>query len=329
MATQFSRGCPYDCEFCNITSLFGRAPRPKSKEQVMLELDRLYLAGWRGGVFFVDDNFIGDKPKVKKHILPAIIDWNRRRKHAFAFNSQVSLNLADDPELMTQMTEAGFEAVFVGIESPNEESLVECNKTPNKNRDLMGSVSLIQESGMEVQAGFIVGFDSDPPTVFDRLISFIQESGIVTAMVGLLNAPYGTKLYKRLMSEGRLTKGSTGDNTDSTMNFVPKMNQEALIEGYRRIVDRIYSPNTYYHRVKTFLQSYKPRERRAFSFRFGYFLTALKATFVLGVVEKERSYYWRLLAWSLVHRPRLCLMAMTYAAYGFHFRKSFEQYRAG
>lgn len=325
MNIQLSRGCPYDCEFCNITSLFGRAPRSKGKEQIIAELDRIYEMGWRGSVFFVDDNFIGDKVKVRKNILPAIIEWMEKRKHPFVFNSQVPVNLADDVELMSLMTRAGFTSVFVGIESPNEASLVECNKTPNKNRDMMASVRMIQHAGLEVQAGFIVGFDNDTAPVFDRLIQFIQGSGIVTAMVGLLNASQGTRLYDRLMSEGRLSSISTGDNTDSTLNFVPTMQPETLMEGYRRIVEHIYSPNAYYRRVKKFLKEYRPANRHTWRIRFSDIMHLCKATVRLGVIERERTYYWRLLFWSLFNRPRLLPMAVTFTAYGFHFRKSFEQ----
>lgn len=327
MNIQVSRGCPYDCEFCNITSLFGRIPRLKSKEQVVAELERLYQIGWRGGVFFVDDNFIGHKGKVKRDILPTIIDWMQQRRHPFVFNSQVPVNLADDTELMDLMTQAGFAAVFVGIESPDEASLAECNKIPNINRDLMASVNLIQQHGLEVQAGFIVGFDSDTSSVFDRLIHFIQESGIVTAMVGLLNASNGTRLYDRLMSEGRLAHDSTGDNTDSTLNFIPKMPPEMLIQGYRHIVEYIYSPKAYYQRVKKFLREYHPTSRYTRRLKLSDLLNVFRATVILGVIERERTYYWRLLLWSLFHRPRLLPQAIIFTAYGLHFRKSFEQHR--
>jgi radical SAM superfamily enzyme YgiQ (UPF0313 family) len=326
LSIQLSRGCPYDCEFCNITSLFGRIPRLKRKEQIIAELERLYQFGWRGGVFFVDDNLIGHKSKVKHEMLPAIADWMQRRKHPFVFNSQVPVNLADDPELMDLMTLAGFASVFVGIESPDEACLAECDKTPNRNRDLMASVHKIQQAGLEVQGGFIVGFDSDTPPVFDRLIQFIQGSGIVTAMVGLLNAPLGTRLHERLMSEGRLLRDMSGDNTDSTMNFIPKMQPEILYQGYRRIVEHIYSPNAYYQRVKRFLREYRPAGRHSRRVKFRDCLNACKATVVLGIIERERTYYWRLLLWSLFRRPRLLPLAMVLTAYGFHFRKSFEQH---
>lgn len=327
MGIQVTRGCPYDCEFCNITTLFGRVPRVKSKDHVTAELEQLYKFGWRGGVFVVDDNFVGHKSKVKREILPAMIDWTQRRKHPFVFNSQVPVNIADDAELMGLMTRAGFAAVFVGIESPDEACLAECDKTPNKNRDLMASVRQIQRAGLEVQAGFILGFDSDTPSVFDRVIRFIQGSGIITAMVGLLNAPHGTRLYERLFAEGRISHDMTGNNTDSSLNFIPRMPPEILLQGYRNVVEYIYSPNAYYQRVKTFLREYRPAARHSSRISFRDIVNACKATVILGVIEKERTYYWRLLFWSLFNRPRLIPQAMVYTAYGLHFRKSFEQHR--
>ncbi len=325
MNVQYSRGCPYDCEFCDITVLYGRVPRTKTKEQVIAELDGLYEHGWKGNVFFVDDNFIGNRNKLKKEILPAIIDWMEEKQHPFYFSTEVSLNSADDDELLTLMVRAGFDAVFVGIESPNEESLLECNKIPNKQRNLAESVKKIQKFGMQVQGGFIVGFDMDPLSIFDRLTAFIQETGIVTAMVGLLNAPRGTKLYQRLMKEGRLLNAFTGDNTDFSMNFIPKMNREALINGYKSIVNKIYSPKEYYARVKNLLKDFKPPQAKVFRANFSDIKALFKSVVLLGVVGKERIYYWKLFFWSLFTRPKLFPLAITFSIYGFHFRKIFEE----
>ena len=326
MNLQLSRGCPYDCEFCNITTLFGRAPRMKSAAQVIAELNRLYELGWRGSVFFVDDNLIGNKKKIKREILPAMIEWMKERKYPFFLNSQVSINLADDDELLELITQAGFNTVFIGIESPNEESLAECNKIPNKGRDLMAGIRKLQRHGLQVQAGFIVGFDNDPASIFERLIAFIQESGIVTAMVGLLNAPHGTRLYQRLQTEDRLLGEMTGDNTDYSLNFVPKMNIDILLNGYRNIIESIYSPNAYYQRLKQFLKEFRPGRQRVWDFRLRYVFAAVKMMVVLGMLEKERMYYWRLFFWAMVNRPRLLPLAIALTAYGFHFRKCFEQH---
>jgi radical SAM superfamily enzyme YgiQ (UPF0313 family) len=325
MNIQYSRGCPFDCEFCDITVLYGRVPRTKTIKQVIAEMDQLRLLGWRGHVFFVDDNFIGNKSKLKEQILPALIEWMDRHDHPFSLSTEASLNLSDDEELMHLMGRAGFESVFVGIESPNESSLLECRKIPNKNRNLLGSVHAIQRSGLQVQAGFILGFDNDPPSIFNTLIAFIRDSGIVTAMVGILNAPRGTRLHQRLVQEGRLLKSFTGDNTDFSMNFIPKMNPEALLEGYKRVVGTIYSPKEYYARVRKFLGTYKPLHRRRARIRTTHLIALSKSVVFLGIVSEERIYYWKLFFWSLFRRPGLFPMAITCAIYGFHFRKIFER----
>jgi radical SAM superfamily enzyme YgiQ (UPF0313 family) len=324
MNIQYSRGCPYDCEFCNITALLGRTPRTKTSEQILAELDNIYSLRWRGCVFIVDDNFIGNRKKLKQEILPAIIGWMDRKKHPFTFSTEVSINLADDEELMSQMVRAGFDTVFIGIESPNEKSLEECRKVPNRHRDLIASVRKIQRAGLEVQGGFIVGFDMDPETIFDRMIGFIQEAGIATAMVGLLNALPGTRLYNRMMEEGRLLDRITGNNTDFSMNFVPSMNQEALIEGYKKVIQTIYSPKHYYSRVKRFLKDYRPGQRRLFHIRFNYIMALFKSILRIGVLGRERFYYWRLFFWSLFRHPRLFPLAITLSIYGFHFRRMFK-----
>ena len=326
MNLQYSRGCPYDCEFCDITVLYGRKPRTKTKAQVIAELDELYYTGYRGPVFFVDDNFIGNKGKLKREILPAIADWMEKRKNPFFLNTEASINLADDEQLMQLMVKAGFEAVFIGIESPNEESLLECNKTQNRNRDLLSSVKKIQQAGLEVQGGFIVGFDNDPPSIFEKLTNFIQESGIVTAMVGLLNAPRGTKLHKRLENEGRMLNDFNGNNTDFSINFIPKMDSQTLLDGYKKILDKIYSPKYYYERVMLFIKDFEPKKKKVFQFNPNYILALFKSMFKLGVIGEERIYYWKLFFWSLFQKPQVFSLAMLFAIYGFHFRKISNSY---
>jgi len=321
MSIQYSRGCPFNCEFCDIVVMNGHIPRTKDKKQILAELDALYNQGWRGSVFFVDDNFIGNKRKLKLEILPAIIEWMEERKHPFSLLTEASINLADDEELMRLMIEAGFETVFVGIESPNEESLVECNKLPNKNRDLMAAVKKIQNHGFQVQGGFIVGFDSDPFSIFKSQISFIQKSGIVTAMVGVLWAPPETRLYKRLKKENRLLPGGSGDNTDGSTNFIPKMGRERLASGYKHIVNTIYAPKPHYERIKTFLKEYKPKSKRKGNLSLRYIGALIKSMWVLGIKEKGRRYYWRLFAWTLLRKPKSFPLSITFAIEGFHFRK--------
>ena len=253
MGLQYSRGCPFDCEFCDITFLDGHEPRTKNRWQIAMELDALYLRGWRGSLFIVDDNFIGNKKKLKTEILPVIIAWQKGRKYPFSLFTEVSINLSDDEELVALMVEAGFKKVFIGIETPDEAGLSECGKKQNMNRDLFSCVKKLQNLGLEVMAGFIVGFDSDKPSIFKNQINFIQKSGITSAMVGLLNAPKGTRLYNRLKIENRLRQDFTGNNTDVSINFEPKMNKEDLLVGYRKIIKTIYSPKEHYKRMKVFL----------------------------------------------------------------------------
>jgi len=321
MNLQYSRGCPFDCDFCDITVLYGRKPRTKTKEQVIAELDALYFTGWRGPVFFVDDNFIGNKVKLKKEILPAITDWMTKRKNPFYLNTEASINLADDEALMLQMAKAGFEAVFIGIESPNEKSLIECHKPQNANRDLIASVRKIQQFGLEVQGGFIVGFDNDHPLIFEELTNFIQQSGIVTAMVGLLNAPKGTKLEKRLLEEGRMLSDFTGNNTDFTINFIPKMDSEILSNGYKSILKKIYTPKFFYERVMRFMKDFEPKKKKVFHLNPNYILALFRSIFKLGVIGEERTYYWKLFFWTLFRKPQLFSLAILFAIYGFHFKK--------
>ncbi|MBI2851154.1 MAG: DUF4070 domain-containing protein [Chloroflexi bacterium] len=327
MNFQYSRGCPFDCEFCDIVLLNGHTPRTKTKEQIIAEMDALYNHGWRGGVFVVDDNFIGNKKKLKEETLPALIEWSRSKKYPFAFFTEASINLSDDEELMHLMTEAGFDRVFVGIETPNEDSLAECNKQQNKGRDLSAAVKTLQNHGFEVQGGFIVGFDSDPASIFRSQINFIQKSGIATAMVGLLNAPRGTKLYHRLSKEGRLIANFNGNNTDIQMNFVPKMNYDALVEGYKNILQTIYSPKHYYERMRTFLKEYKPPrvKDRGPRLQLHHIEGFLKSVWVLGIKEKGRRYYWKLMFATLFRNPRAFPLSVSLSVFGFHFRKVAEK----
>jgi radical SAM superfamily enzyme YgiQ (UPF0313 family) len=320
MNIQFSRGCPFSCDFCEITSLLGHKVRMKNTSQIIDELEIIYNLNWRGPILIVDDNFIGNKNQVRNYLLPAMKIWMQAHKYPFTFNIQSSINLADDAELMMLMAETGFTSTFVGIETPDEKSLQECNKGQNKNRDLLHSVRKIQKAGLQVSGGFIVGFDTDTPSVFQKQIDFIQQSGIVSAMVGLLNAPKNTTLYNRLKAENRLTSESSGNNTDSSMNFIPIMNHQVLIDGYKNIIQNIYSAKPYYKRIRQFLLNYNKlhagHQTRDFSFIYGF----LKSVFVIGIVNKGRSEYWKLLIWTLFRRPGLMTDALTFAVYGYHFR---------
>jgi radical SAM superfamily enzyme YgiQ (UPF0313 family) len=320
MSIQYSRGCPFDCEFCNITTLFGHTPRVKTSAQIIRELDGLYNLGWREPVFFVDDNLIGNKKQLRGDLLPALIEW-RKGKKGMPFNTEISINIADDETLMNMMTQAGFDTVFIGVETPDADSLAECNKKQNLHRDLVADVKKIQRAGLQVQGGFIIGFDHDTASIFQRQIDFIQKSGIVTAMVGLLQAPIGTRLYKRMEQDGRLVGSFSGDNVDGGTNIIPKeMNLDALQRGYRAVMRTLYTPKNYYARVKTFLKEYKA-PRITIPLNGEYIQAFFRSVVRLGIIGRERFQYWKLLSWTLFRRPELFALAITFAIYGYHFRQ--------
>lgn len=317
MAIQLSRGCPFNCDFCNITAMLGHRPRLKTADQIIAELDSLYAAGWRRNVFFVDDNFIGNKRFIKEEILPALIEW-RKGKVGNLFITEASINMADDPELLDLMARAGFLSVFIGIETPDEISLTECHKSQNKSRNLVESVHRIQNAGMQVMGGFIVGFDSDTPAIFQRQIDFIQESGIVTAMVGLLQAPYGTRLYERLQQEDRLIQEMSGDNGDGSTNIIPKMDLATLHQGYRDILEQIFSPDLFYARIKNFLRQFHPLRFTVYM-EWREIYAFLRSILLIGILGKERRHYWDLFFWTLKNCPSQIALAVTLTIYGYHF----------
>lgn len=318
MSAQFSRGCPFDCEFCDIIVMNGRVPRTKTPAQLIAELEALRLRGWKEMIFIVDDNFIGNKARTRT-LLHAMIEWRRRTRTHIAFLTEASVNLADDPELCALMVAAGFKKVFVGIETPSVESLAECHKVQNRNRDLVAAVQTLQRAGLEVMAGFIVGFDSDKNDIFKRQFEFIQRSGVVTAMVGLLTALPQTRLWQRLKHEGRLETESTGNNTDAALNFKPRMNREFLQNGYRELVRKLYEPRNYYQRIRTFLKCHQPAGPRS-CLTSNDVNALLKSLWVLGVWHRGRVGYWRLFWGTLIRHPRQFPLAIQFAIIGYHFR---------
>jgi radical SAM superfamily enzyme YgiQ (UPF0313 family) len=328
MAVQYSRGCPFNCEFCDIIEIYGRRPRTKAVSQVLAELDQLHAAGWREAVFIVDDNFIGNKARAKE-LCRALAEWRSQHKTSFDFNTEASLNLADDPELMQLMKDAGFVSVFLGIETPDESGLISSNKLQNTRRSLLDSVATIQSYGMQVMGGFILGFDTDREDIFDRMVEFIQKSGIPVAMVGLLQAMPGTQLFRRLWREGRILDAGHGDNTDDKLNFLPKMDAAKLVEGYRSVMQRIYSCEAYYERVKLYLSRTQPRpvarsngERRT---RQQWLTRGNARAFVTSIVRqgvfgRQRWSYWKFLL-TVATQYRHCVgTAMTLAVMGYHFQ---------
>lgn len=323
MCIQYTRGCPFNCDFCDITALFGKKVRAKTTKQIIEELTNLKELGFRGTLFFVDDNFIGNRRVLKTDLLPAIIKWMEENKYPFQFLTEASVNLADDDTLMQMMVQAGFAKVFVGIETPDEASLVECSKTQNNNRDLIAGIQKMQAAGMEVSAGFIVGFDNDTSSIFQRQIDFIQKSGIISAMVGLLNAPKKTRLYARLHKEGRILDDFDGDNTNFALNFTPIMKKEDLLEGYQKILDGIYSSKPYFERVKKFLIDFEPKVENQTKLTWQKIKALFRSIFILGMQDEGRLYFWKLFFWSLFRKPKIFSLAITYAVFGYHYRKVF------
>jgi radical SAM superfamily enzyme YgiQ (UPF0313 family) len=323
MTVQYSRGCPFNCEFCDIIEIYGRRPRTKAVAQVLAELDQLRAAGWRESVFIVDDNFIGNKARAKE-LCVALAEWRDQHKTSFDFITEASLNLADDPELMQLMKEAGFTSVFLGIETPDESGLVACNKLQNTRRSLLDSVAAIQSYGMQVMGGFILGFDTDREDIFDRMVEFIQKSGIPIAMVGLLQAMPGTQLFRRLWKEGRILDAGHGDNTADKLNFLPHMDAAKLVEGYRSVLQRIYSGAAYYERVKLYLSRTQPKSGERMS-KQRWLTRGNARAFVTSIVRqgvfgRQRWSYWKFLL-TVATRYRHCVgAAMTLAVMGHHFQ---------
>lgn len=326
MSLQYSRGCPFSCEFCDIIEIYGRVPRTKSNQQILAEFDALKKLDWRGPVFIVDDNFIGNKKHVRM-LLPEVIEWQKQNGYPFSLLTEASVNLADDDDLLTSMKDAGFRRVFLGIETPVEESLKEAQKTQNRG-NLLDSVRRIQNHGMEVMAGFIVGFDNDPEDIFERQIEFIRESAIPMAMVGMLNALPDTQLWKRLEREGRLLGAdATGNNTIATVNFIPKMDVDTLITGYQRIMRTIYKPSEYYRRALESLQRVPQDFPEAHQYHGLKAVTAfLRVAFKLGVLDAERREFWRFfIEAARKHHDRMAEL-LRHAAMAYHFRKLNESY---
>ncbi len=319
MSVQFSRGCPYDCEFCDIVALNGRVPRLKNPDQLLAELDGLRSLGWDESVFVVDDNFIGDRRRVKE-LLRAMVAWRAASGSRMTFLTEASINLADDPDLLDLMVSAGFVKVFLGIETPEADSLKACSKVQNVGRDMVEAVRVIQAAGLEVMGGFIIGFDQDKPDIFERQFEFIQKAGVVTAMVGLLQALPRSRLYGRLKREGRLLSESLGDNTRAAFNFEPRLDREFLTANYCKLMRRLYEPRAYYARIRSFLDQHRSR-MPARRLTLGEVRALLRSFWLMGVVHRGRRAYWRFLCTTLVRRPAQFGLAMTLAVYGHHFRQ--------
>jgi radical SAM superfamily enzyme YgiQ (UPF0313 family) len=323
MTVQYSRGCPFNCEFCDIIEIYGRRPRTKAVAQVLAELDQIRATGWRDAVFIVDDNFIGNKARAKE-LCAALVEWRQQTKTNFDFITEASLNLADDPELMQLLKDAGFKSIFLGIETPDESGLIASHKLQNTRRSLLDSVAIIQSYGMQVMGGFILGFDTDRADIFDRMVEFIQKSGIPIAMVGLLQAMPGTQLFHRLWKEGRILDAGQGNNTSEHLNFLPRMDATKLVEGYRSVLQRIYGCEAYYERVKLYLNRTMPKPgeqvpKQPWLTRDN--ARALATSIVRqGFLGRQRWSYWKFLMAAATRYRRCFGTAMTLAVMGYHFQ---------
>jgi radical SAM superfamily enzyme YgiQ (UPF0313 family) len=314
-ALQYSRGCPFQCEFCDIIEIFGRVPRVKSPEQVVAELDALRALGARGTLFFVDDNFVANRRAVAR-LLPVLRAWQERNGFPFVFCTEASIDLATHPELVTAMVQAGFGQVFLGIETPSIDALTQANKTQNLRMPQERAVEELTRAGLEVYAGFIVGFDSDGPDIFDRQLAFISALPIARAMVGLLTALPGTQLWRRLEREGRLRGAPSGDQFERP-NFVPALDERTLLAGYRRLLAALYSPDAYYRRCALHLDAV-PLRRGAFAHSVGNgsLGTLWRAVWGLGIRGRRRQLFWRLVARALRRGTENLPRAVTFAIVG-------------
>ncbi len=318
MALQFSRGCPHHCEFCDIVELFGHRSRTKPAAQFIQELELLYRQGERGPLFLVDDNFIGNSRDVKV-LLPELTQWQRARHYPFSLYTEATLTLAEDDALMAGMAEAGFSMVFLGLETPDRATLAATGKGQNLHSDMLEAVRRIQARGLEVSAGFILGFDSDPEDIFERQTRFIQEAAIPTAMVGLLTALPHTRLARRLEAEGRLLGESQGDNThDLRLNFLPRMELGTLLAGYKRVLSEVYSPDRYFARCLRLLKSLQPHPAAFRRIQLGESRALLRSLLVQGFSTYAWTY-WAFLLKGLWAHPRRIADLVTMAVKGHHY----------
>jgi radical SAM superfamily enzyme YgiQ (UPF0313 family) len=323
MSVQFSRGCPFTCEFCDIITIYGRRPRTKSPAQLTGELDAILQLGWRKEVFVVDDNFIGNH-KAALELAQELERWQHRNGYPFAFFTEASIDLASRPTLLDAMVKANFCRVFIGIESPSKESLKETKKFQNLRLDPLDSIRLIQQHGLWVMGGFIVGFDSDPPDIFDHQIDFVERAAIPWAMTGVLQAPPTTPLYKRMKGEGRLLQDNPEPSNFDPPNFRTVLPLPELLDGAKRMLLTLYDPRRFYERVLDSLERWQlqPGQRAPAPSLLYLLRVLLKSVWKQGVLSGYRRAYWRYIRrlvsrWGL--HPQKRRLGFELAISGHHF----------
>ena len=322
---QYSRGCPYLCDFCDVTALFGRKPRVKSPQMVIAELETILAQSTNTIVLFADDNLIGNKRHLKLELLPALIDWRRKNQHALFFATQLTINLADDDELMQLLLEAGFRHIFIGIETPEAEGLLATKKKQNLKRSILENIKKLHGAGFIISGGFIVGLDSDTPDIFDIQEQFIQESGIPLPIVNILKAPPGTELFDRIEKEGRLLKDFTFSEGDTNVRI--KMGDQALYAGFYKLVSNLYTPEAAYRRILQFFKDYHPPKLEQpipAKPTVAMLLQALMIILKVGYWYRERRYFWKLIFWTMLNKPKLMDQAIFYAVM---IRQMHQSYR--
>ncbi len=331
---QYSRGCPYMCDFCDVTALFGRKPRTKTAQQMIAELEAFGDIDQYGMVVFADDNLMGNKKFLKSELLPALIEWRKQNRVVVTFATQITINLADDAELMDLMLEAGFQNIFIGIETPDDEGLEACKKSQNRRRDMLDNVRLLHNAGFVITAGFIVGFDTDTPSIFQRQIDFIQDSGIVISGVSVLKAPPGTELYTRMKRENRLIEAFNFHESET--NIVPLMDPEILRDGYLHVLKTIYNPENIYKRTQNLLNDFrnsaKPSSGGILDIKLSvlarYSVIALRCIYFLGIKGEHRKKFWQLVAWTLKNHPQKVDVALGFGVWMYDLGKIYENHIA-
>lgn len=310
---QYSRGCPYMCDFCDVTALFGRRPRVKTSQQIIAELEALESMSDVQLVLFADDNLIGNKKILKSDLLPALIEWRKKKQPSFFFATQLTINLADDEELMRLLLEAGFRHIFIGIETPDETSLKESRKTQNLKRNQLDNIKKLHQAGFIISAGFIVGFDTDKPTIFKQQVDFIQQSGIPLPIVNILKAPPGTELFEKIKSQGRLSREFAF--AEGETNIIPVMNEKMLFDGFVELINNIYTPKKSYERLIQFFTTYKHPKitvKVPSKFRMKDLKMVLRIVLLLGIKDPNRKYFWKLIFWTLKNNRKFLDKAVFY-----------------